>query len=231
MATLQERRLGYHSRAGLEPEPSRFSTLRLNHYAARGICVRACECVHVLPPAPALFFVLSHFPLSFLHFPFKFLQALIFAPQISGFSFFNPSFFPPRSFRVVSLLHACVLPPSSPSYSCPPLLSSFPVFIPSFPWKMNPQAPLILHASAVRNGQTLIGQTLIVTVTVPHHRWHAFKRFKQARPGGDAQRSRRSRRAKQDPGSGPLDLNPSQSESQHQARQAGRTGNHGQNSR
>jgi hypothetical protein len=35
MATLQERRLGYHSRAGLEPRTSRFSTLRLNHYAAR----------------------------------------------------------------------------------------------------------------------------------------------------------------------------------------------------
>jgi hypothetical protein len=37
MATLQERRLGYHSQAGLEPGTSRFSTLRLNHYAARGI--------------------------------------------------------------------------------------------------------------------------------------------------------------------------------------------------
>ncbi len=37
MATLQERRLGYHSRAGLEPGTSRFSNLRLNHYAARGI--------------------------------------------------------------------------------------------------------------------------------------------------------------------------------------------------
>jgi hypothetical protein len=36
MATLQERRLGYHSRMGLEPGTSRFSTLRLNHYAARG---------------------------------------------------------------------------------------------------------------------------------------------------------------------------------------------------
>jgi hypothetical protein len=36
MATLQERRLGYHSRAGLEPGTSGFSTLRLNHYAARG---------------------------------------------------------------------------------------------------------------------------------------------------------------------------------------------------
>jgi hypothetical protein len=35
MATLQERRLGYHSQAGLEPGTSRFSTLRLNHYAAR----------------------------------------------------------------------------------------------------------------------------------------------------------------------------------------------------
>jgi hypothetical protein len=37
MATLQERRLGYHSQAGLEPGTSRFSTLRLNHYAARKI--------------------------------------------------------------------------------------------------------------------------------------------------------------------------------------------------
>jgi hypothetical protein len=37
MATLQERRLGYHSRAGLEPGTSRFSTLRINHYAARGM--------------------------------------------------------------------------------------------------------------------------------------------------------------------------------------------------
>jgi hypothetical protein len=37
MATLQERRLGYHSRAGLEPGTSGFSTLRINHYAARGI--------------------------------------------------------------------------------------------------------------------------------------------------------------------------------------------------
>jgi hypothetical protein len=36
MATLQERRLGYHSRVGLEPGTSRFSTLRINHYAARG---------------------------------------------------------------------------------------------------------------------------------------------------------------------------------------------------
>jgi hypothetical protein len=35
MATLQERRLGHHSRAGLEPGTSRFSTLRINHYAAR----------------------------------------------------------------------------------------------------------------------------------------------------------------------------------------------------
>jgi hypothetical protein len=33
MATLQERRLRYHSRAGLEPGTSRFSTLRINHYA------------------------------------------------------------------------------------------------------------------------------------------------------------------------------------------------------
>jgi hypothetical protein len=37
MATLQERRLGYHSRACLEPGTSGFSTLRINHYAARGI--------------------------------------------------------------------------------------------------------------------------------------------------------------------------------------------------
>jgi hypothetical protein len=37
MATLQERRLGYHSRAGFEPGTSGFSTLRINHYAARGI--------------------------------------------------------------------------------------------------------------------------------------------------------------------------------------------------
>jgi hypothetical protein len=37
MATLQERRLGYHSRAGLKPGTSGFSTLRINHYAARGI--------------------------------------------------------------------------------------------------------------------------------------------------------------------------------------------------
>jgi hypothetical protein len=37
MTTLQERRLGYHSRAGLEPGTSRFSTLRINYYAARGI--------------------------------------------------------------------------------------------------------------------------------------------------------------------------------------------------
>jgi hypothetical protein len=37
MATLQERRPGYHARAGLEPGTSRFSTRRLNHYAARGI--------------------------------------------------------------------------------------------------------------------------------------------------------------------------------------------------
>jgi hypothetical protein len=37
MATLQERRLRYHSRAGLEPGASGFSTLRINHYATRGI--------------------------------------------------------------------------------------------------------------------------------------------------------------------------------------------------
>jgi hypothetical protein len=40
MATLQERRLGYPSRAGLEPGTSRFSTLRINHCAARGILSR-----------------------------------------------------------------------------------------------------------------------------------------------------------------------------------------------
>ncbi len=39
MATLQERRLGYHSRAGLEPGTSslRFFTLLINHYAAWGM--------------------------------------------------------------------------------------------------------------------------------------------------------------------------------------------------
>jgi hypothetical protein len=47
MATLQERRLGYHSQAGLEPGTSRFSTLRLNHYAARGCTVCVCVCVRV----------------------------------------------------------------------------------------------------------------------------------------------------------------------------------------
>jgi hypothetical protein len=44
VATLQERRLGYHSRAGLEPGISRFSTLRLNRYAARAyryVCAKA----------------------------------------------------------------------------------------------------------------------------------------------------------------------------------------------
>jgi hypothetical protein len=46
MAILQEHRLGYHSRAGLEPGTwpkilARFSTLRLNHYAARGITAAA----------------------------------------------------------------------------------------------------------------------------------------------------------------------------------------------
>jgi hypothetical protein len=46
MATLQERRLGYNSQAGLEPGNSRFSTLRLNYYAARGIGFR-CVCVCV----------------------------------------------------------------------------------------------------------------------------------------------------------------------------------------
>jgi hypothetical protein len=33
---LEERRPGYHSRAGLEPGTSGFSTLRMNHCAARG---------------------------------------------------------------------------------------------------------------------------------------------------------------------------------------------------
>jgi hypothetical protein len=50
MAKLQERRLGYHSRAGLEPGTSRFSTLRVNHYAAlrtqdgrrAAMCSRRC---------------------------------------------------------------------------------------------------------------------------------------------------------------------------------------------
>jgi hypothetical protein len=37
MATQQKQRLGYHSRAGLEQGTSRFSTLRINHFAARGI--------------------------------------------------------------------------------------------------------------------------------------------------------------------------------------------------
>ena len=37
MATLQERRLGYHSRAGLEPGTSSFSTPRIDHCAARGV--------------------------------------------------------------------------------------------------------------------------------------------------------------------------------------------------
>jgi hypothetical protein len=37
MATLQERRLGYHSLVGLEPGTSGFSTLRIDHYATRGI--------------------------------------------------------------------------------------------------------------------------------------------------------------------------------------------------
>ncbi len=35
MATLQERRLGYHSRAGLEPGTPGFSTLRMDHHAGR----------------------------------------------------------------------------------------------------------------------------------------------------------------------------------------------------
>jgi hypothetical protein len=37
MAALQELRQGYHSRAGLEPGTSRFLTLPMNHYAARGM--------------------------------------------------------------------------------------------------------------------------------------------------------------------------------------------------
>jgi hypothetical protein len=36
VSALPERRLGYHSRAGIEPGTSEFSTLRINHYAARG---------------------------------------------------------------------------------------------------------------------------------------------------------------------------------------------------
>jgi hypothetical protein len=43
MATLQERRLGYHSRAGLEPGTSRFLTLCLSHYAARGVFLKIIE--------------------------------------------------------------------------------------------------------------------------------------------------------------------------------------------
>jgi hypothetical protein len=37
MAALQERRLGYHSRASLEHRTSAFLTQRINHYATRGI--------------------------------------------------------------------------------------------------------------------------------------------------------------------------------------------------
>jgi hypothetical protein len=48
MATLQERRLGYHARADLEPGTSGFSTLRINHYAARGIRTLAAS-FHWLP--------------------------------------------------------------------------------------------------------------------------------------------------------------------------------------
>jgi hypothetical protein len=40
LATLQERRLGYHSRAGLEPGTSRFSTRRISHYAAARVTTR-----------------------------------------------------------------------------------------------------------------------------------------------------------------------------------------------
>ena len=36
-----------HSRAGLEPGTSRFSTLRLNHYAARGMQLRCALAVHL----------------------------------------------------------------------------------------------------------------------------------------------------------------------------------------
>jgi hypothetical protein len=49
MATLQERRLGYHSRAGLEPGTSRFPTLRINHYAARGIWLQLTPARSELP--------------------------------------------------------------------------------------------------------------------------------------------------------------------------------------
>jgi hypothetical protein len=43
MATLQERRLGYHAPAGLEPGTSGFSPLRINHYAARGTTPALCQ--------------------------------------------------------------------------------------------------------------------------------------------------------------------------------------------
>jgi hypothetical protein len=49
MATLQERRLGYQSRAGLEPGTSRFSILRINHYAARGIATLSPLLVRARP--------------------------------------------------------------------------------------------------------------------------------------------------------------------------------------
>jgi hypothetical protein len=42
MATLQERRLGYHSRAILEPKTSGFLIPRINHYATRGDAQRKC---------------------------------------------------------------------------------------------------------------------------------------------------------------------------------------------
>jgi hypothetical protein len=44
MATLQERSLGYHSQAGLEPGTSRFLILCLNHYAALGMLDKSCCC-------------------------------------------------------------------------------------------------------------------------------------------------------------------------------------------
>jgi hypothetical protein len=53
MATLQERRLGYHSQAGLEPGTSRFSTLRINHYVAWGMASTGAASGPPLPrPAP-----------------------------------------------------------------------------------------------------------------------------------------------------------------------------------
>jgi hypothetical protein len=52
VATLQERRLGYHSRVGLEPGTSGFSTLRINHYAARAISSARLRLSEWPPSAP-----------------------------------------------------------------------------------------------------------------------------------------------------------------------------------